>query len=88
MIGKFTSEIYKIDAKGGWTYVVWPESAVVFGTRGAVKVSGSFDGEAFESSFMPLGTGVHMLPVKASVLKTINKKVGDKLEVIILDLRQ
>jgi hypothetical protein len=77
----FTSKLHKVDSKGGWTYAVWPETTEFFGTRGAVKVKGTVDGEPFQSSFMPMGDGVQMLPMNAAVRKAIGKQAGDTVTI-------
>lgn len=78
---RFTTKLQKMPGKGGWTYVYWPQSVEFFGTKGLIKVSGTVNGTPFKSSFMPMGDGTHLLPIKSEVRKTIGKGEGDTVDV-------
>jgi hypothetical protein len=78
---RFTARLRKSSNKGGWTYVVWPNSTKFFGTRGLVKITGTIDGHPFRSSFMATGVGTHMLPVKVDIRRAIGKEAGKTVRV-------
>jgi Domain of unknown function (DUF1905) len=82
---EFNETICKNPSENGWTCVKWSKSVDFFKTRGRVKVIGTVNGEPFETSFMALGDGQHMLPLKKSLLKKINKGVGDVVKIVLYE---
>jgi hypothetical protein len=79
----FKAKLEKVDTKGGWTYVIWPESQSFFGTKGVVKVIGTIDGHPLRATFMAMGNGKQMLPIKAETRKLIGKEAGEEVDVVL-----
>jgi len=79
----FTATIEVGTRKGNWPRVIWREAAKFFGTKGPVRIKGSVNNHPFEATFMAMGGGVHMLPIKSDIRKAIGKDVGDKVTVVI-----
>jgi hypothetical protein len=81
MVKEFTATLQQSPGRGGWTYVVWPDSLTSFGTRGRSTIRVSIDGHAFHSSLRAQGDGWHKAAVKTGVRRAIGKQAGDDVTI-------
>lgn len=68
-----------------WTCVNWPGSKQILGTGKATKIKGTVDGYPIQIALMPNGQGDHMLSLNKTILKKINKQLGDTVTIFIED---
>ncbi len=77
---RFTATIRKDGAFA--TFLELTGSETVLGTRRAVKVSGTLDGQPFAATLMPSGAGPHWLPLRRALCTAIGKdRAGQSVEV-------
>lgn len=79
----FFGIITKGEGESSWTYIPWKESSSFFGTSRPVKVIASIENYEFQATFLSLGGGTHMLPLRASAMAAIGKQPGDRVEVLL-----
>ena len=71
------------ERNSGWTCVVMAGSGEFFGTRKAVKITGTIDGHIFDATLLPMGDGTHMVPLKAALRKRLNKDIGNTVTITL-----
>ena len=72
-----------IEVRGNWACVTWPGSVAFFGSPRPVKVRGTMNGIAFQTTFLPWGDGTQFLPVSKKLLKAMQTHPGDSIEVYL-----
>ena len=86
----FEAMLQKFDSKGektGWTYFEIPakvSEALSAGTKKSFRVKGRLDDYCIQGvALIPMGDGLFILAVNATMRKGIHKRVGDKVSVSI-----
>lgn len=83
ILGTYTLTIVA-DTTSGWTCVQVPHSAVLLGTGKAVKVRARVNDHPYEATMLPVGGGVHMLPLRAPFRRQHKLELGGQIELILL----
>ena len=82
---KFTATIQASEVGSGGAYVLFPfDVEKLFGTKGRVAITSTIDGEPYRGSLVKYGHPQHMFPVLKSIREKLGKKIGDTIEVVIL----
>jgi hypothetical protein len=68
-----------------WSCVNWPGSKLILGTGKAVKIKGRVDDYPIQIALLPNGQGDHMLSLNKTIIKHLNKHLGDTVTVFIED---
>ncbi|MFC7455756.1 DUF1905 domain-containing protein [Brachybacterium sp. GCM10030267] len=82
-LATFTLEIVA-DANSGWPSVQVPGSAALLGTAKAIRIAARVNGHPYEATLLPIGGGVHMLPIRAPFRRQHGVDVGDRVELTLL----
>ncbi|SKC74269.1 DUF1905 domain-containing protein [Ohtaekwangia koreensis] len=87
---RYTTTILKFNKKGeksGWTYIEISESQAQKlkpNTKISFRVKGTLDQFVFEKvALLPMGDGTFIMPVNAAMRKSLGKKEGDKIKVVM-----
>jgi hypothetical protein len=87
---RYITTILKFNKKGeksGWTYIEISESQAQKlkpNTKVSFRVRGTLDQFVFEKvALLPMGDGMFIMPVNAAMRKSLGKKEGDKIKVVM-----
>ncbi len=79
---KFLAVIQKVPDIDG-AYVEFPFDVRTEFGKGRVKVSATFDGEAYDGSLVRMKTPCHIIGIQKAIRAKIGKQPGDTIEVTI-----
>ncbi len=84
MTKKFEYRTVLIKGVQNGIYAEFPFDAfTTFGTRRAVPVKVSFDGEVYQLSLLPRGEGKHWIYVRKEIREKIGKNEGDEVQITV-----
>ena len=78
--------LFKIEGKGGWTFVEIPEIPMPKTSFGMLKVKGQIDDYEFSNlNMMPIGNGNIGLPIRSEIRKKIKKEAPDTVHITLYE---
>lgn len=83
VIGAFALTIVA-DPNSGWACVQVPDSAALLGTGKAVRVAARVNDQPYEATMLPIGGGVHMLPLRAPFRRQLGVELGDSVDLVLV----
>jgi len=79
---RFTAPLQRFPGKGGYYHVEFPHVVEeLFGTKGSVRVLGSFNGHPMDRALIPRGDGTHYLIFSGEMRRLARLAVGDAVRI-------
>ena len=81
---EFEARLIRPEGVGTWTFLNLPKKVSRdLGAKGQIRVRGTINGHAFQSSARPHGDGSHYIVVNTSIREAIQVAPGDVVGVIL-----
>jgi len=81
---KFSVPIQRKSGKAAWYFVIFPfDVEKEFGTKGFVRMKGTYNGIACERALIPLGDGMHHIIVSGDMRKKAGTRLGQEIHFVL-----
>ncbi|RYZ55473.1 MAG: DUF1905 domain-containing protein [Sphingobacteriales bacterium] len=78
----FTAPLMRMEGKGAWYYVPYPgDVEKEFGTKGSVRILGTYNGVSMDRALIPRGDGTHHIILSLEMRKKAGLRLGNEVTI-------